>query len=112
MVAVRTVHKTVHIVESLASAINTAEVRGLSTFHGFLYLFFSGDFGIKRIFLPNDPLFACSFCSLSKERAGGEAFGRADTLICPYRNSKSDGTVNLPENNSCKLFAYAHQHVA
>ena len=25
--------------ESLASAINTAEVRGLSTFHGFLYLF-------------------------------------------------------------------------
>ena len=30
--------------ESLASAINTAEVRGLSTFHGFLYLFFSRDF--------------------------------------------------------------------
>ena len=37
-VSVHTVHKTVHIVESLASAINTAEVRGLSTFHGFLYL--------------------------------------------------------------------------
>ena len=31
------VHKTVHIVESLASAINTAEVRGLSTFHDFLH---------------------------------------------------------------------------
>ena len=53
-VSVHTVHKTVHIVESLASAINTAEVRGLSTFHGFLYLFFfcgflsfmSRDFGI------------------------------------------------------------------
>ena len=31
------VHKTVHKVESLASAINTAEVRGLSTFHDFLH---------------------------------------------------------------------------
>ena len=38
-VSVHTVHKTVHIVESLASAINTAEVRGLFTVHGFLYLF-------------------------------------------------------------------------
>ena len=43
-VSVHTVHKTVHIVESLASAINTAEVRGLSTFHGFLYLYFLGIF--------------------------------------------------------------------